>query len=184
MLSRRQFLEAGALLVSPEVLAAAQHAHEMTRQGNRARLEFFDAKSAVEIESLAETILPEDDTPGARKAGVIYFIDRALVTFNRNQQYLYRKGLKSAEVVRKRLFPGSLSIERLSAEERIQLAQAIEKSEFFETLRMHTVMGFLAHPNWGGNQAEVGWKLIGFDNAMIFRPPFGYYDDPNNGYVK
>lgn len=84
MLSRRQFLESGVILFPPEVLAAAQHAHEMTQQGPRARMDFFDIKSAAEIESLAEAILPEDDTPGAPEAGVIYFIDRALVTFSRD----------------------------------------------------------------------------------------------------
>ena len=145
---------------------------------------FFDAKSAAAIEALAETILPEDETPGARQAGVIYFIDRALSTFDRNQQEIYRRGLKSTERVRKRIFPASVSIATLSVAERIQLVQAIEKTVFFEALRVHTVMGFLAHPNWGVNQAEAGWKLIGFDDSMTFNPPFGYYDDPKNGYVK
>lgn len=147
-------------------------------------MDFFDVKSAPAIESLAETILPEDDTPGARKAGVIYFIDRALVTFSRDSQRLYRRGLKNTQAVHKRLFPHSSGIETLNAEERIQLVQAIEKTEFFRILREHTVMGFLAHPSWGGNKDEVGWKLIGFADTTAFRPPFGYYDDPKNGYVK
>jgi hypothetical protein len=35
-----------------------------------------------------------------------------------------------------------------------------------------------ALPSWGGNRNEAGWKLIGFEDAHVFRPPFGYYDDP------
>ena len=41
---------------------------------------------------------------------------------------------------------------------------------------MHTVTGFLATPNWGGNRGQVGWKLIGFEDAGAYQPPFGYYD--------
>ena len=28
----------------------------------------------------------------------------------------------------------------------------------------------------GGNQDKIGWKLIGYDDSLNFRPPFGYYD--------
>jgi gluconate 2-dehydrogenase gamma chain len=53
----------------------------------------------------------------------------------------------------------------------------MEHSEFFELVRLHTIMGFLANPNYGGNRDEVGWKAIGFENRMFFDPPFGYYDE-------
>ena len=35
---------------------------------------------AAEIEAIAARIIPSDATPGAREAGVVYFIDRALST--------------------------------------------------------------------------------------------------------
>ena len=57
---------------------------------------------------------------------------------------------------------------------------SIEHTEFFEALRRHVVMGFLASPAWGGNRNKAGWKLIGFDDAGAFQPPFGYYDTPEN----
>ena len=156
----------------------------MSQESTRRQMQFFGVKSAAAIESLAETILPEDDTPGARKAGVIYFIDRALMTFSRDSQNLYRTGLKDTNTLRRRLFPTSSAIETLRPEERIQLVQAIEKTEFFKTLREHTVMGFLADPDWGGNKEKAGWKLMGFDDPPAFDHPFGYYDDPRNGYLK
>ncbi len=59
-------------------------------------------------------------------------------------------------------------------------AAEIEHTEFFETLRRHTIMGFLASPAWGGNRDKSGWKLIGFDDAGVFQPPFGYYDMPEH----
>jgi hypothetical protein len=35
-------------------------------------------------------------------------------------------------------------------------------------------------PKHGGNQDEVGWKLIGFEDTMNFKAPFGYYDAASN----
>ena len=53
---------------------------------------------------------------------------------------------------------------------------ALEKSPFFNAVRNHTVIGFFASPIHGGNHNKVGWKLIGFDDSLDFKPPFGYYD--------
>jgi hypothetical protein len=38
------------------------------------------------------------------------------------------------------------------------------------------VIGFFARPVHGGNFDKVGWKLIGYDDSLNFKPPFGYYD--------
>ena len=58
----------------------------------------------------------------------------------------------------------------------MQLLEAIEQTEFFELLRVHTIIGFLARPEYGGNHGQVGWKLIGFEKKGICFSPFGYYD--------
>ena len=62
----------------------------------------------------------------------------------------------------------------------MQVLEAIEKTSFFELLRLHTIMGFLASPGYGGNYNQVGWKLIGFEDKHVFSPPFGYYDAEYN----
>ena len=64
----------------------------------------------------------------------------------------------------------------LTAAQQIALVRAIEKSEFFELLRKHTVWGFVGSPIYGGNLGKVGWAHIGFDDRMSYEPPFGYYD--------
>jgi hypothetical protein len=28
----------------------------------------------------------------------------------------------------------------------------------------------------GGNYDKIGWKLIGYDDSLNHKPPFGYYD--------
>lgn len=45
------------------------------------KFSFFTVSDAADVEAVAAQIVPTDDTPGAREAGVIHFIDRALATF-------------------------------------------------------------------------------------------------------
>ena len=33
---------------------------------------------------------------------------------------------------------------------------------FFETVRQHTIAGFLADPSYGGNRDMIGWKVAGY----------------------
>ena len=53
---------------------------------------------------------------------------------------------------------------------------------FFETLRQHTIMGFLIDPDYGGNRDGAGWKVIGREREHMFQPPFGYYDKDYPGW--
>jgi len=57
-------------------------------------------------------------------------------------------------------------------------------SSFFETVRLHTIVGFLIDPDAGraGNRDGVGWKLIGRDRDHMFQPPFGHYDKDYAGW--
>jgi gluconate 2-dehydrogenase gamma chain len=161
MFSRRSLLGAAFLAsLPPEALQALQeHGHASADPGPR-KLQYLDAAAAAEIERLAGEIIPADGLgPGAKEAGVVYFIDRALDTFDADKRALYREGLAASKG---------------------QSVSAIEHTGFFETLRRHVIMGFLASPAWGGNRDKCGWKLIGFDEAGSFHPPFGYYDAPEH----
>ena len=88
--SRRSFLAGSATglgsawLASqwPAILAAQEHAQKVARSGKPGKLGFFSAEQGAEVESVAAQIVPTDDTPGAREAGCLYFIDRALTTFD------------------------------------------------------------------------------------------------------
>jgi gluconate 2-dehydrogenase gamma chain len=53
---------------------------------------------------------------------------------------------------------------------------------FFETVRQHTIMGFLIDPDYGGNHEGAGWKVIGREREHTFQPPFGYYDKDYPGW--
>jgi gluconate 2-dehydrogenase gamma chain len=159
----------------PAIAAAYESAQHAAQSGHPA-FQFFDAQQAVEVEAMAAQIIPTDDTAGAREAHVTYFIDNALATFERDKQPLYRQGLLELEDKTRLLFPGANKFSELSSAQQAQLLTAMEKSEFFEAVRVHTIMGFFANPEYGGNRAQVGWKLIGFEDAGAYEPPFGYYD--------
>ena len=159
----------------PAIVAAQEYAQYMVESGQPA-FQFFNPHQAAEIEAVAAQIIPADDTPGAREAGVIYFIDRALTTFERDKQAIYTQGLPEIQAKTRQLFPGAHKFSDLSSAHQVQLLTAIEKSEFFETVRVHTIMGFFANAEYGGNRDQIGWKLIGFEDAGAYEPPFGYYD--------
>ncbi len=188
--SRRQFLIQTSAGISsawlaanwPGILAAQEHAHRAAQSSPPAGFEFFLPAQAAEVEAVATQIIPTDETPGAREARVIYFIDRALKTFDREKQKVYAEGLVELQTKLRELFPGTAKFSEAGAEQQIAVLNAIEKSEFFEAVRTHTVMGFLADPERGGNSDQAGWKLIGFDSQHVFEPPFGYYDRDYPGW--
>jgi len=181
--SRRQFLVASMSSVGvvwlamhwPAITAAQEYAQHVAKSGQPA-FQFFDPDQAVEVEAIAAQIIPADDTPGAREARVAYFIDRALTTFERDKQAVYSRGFVELRAKTRELFPAAHKFSELSSARQVQLLTAIENSEFFETVRVHTIVGFFANPEYGGNRDQIGWKLIGFENAGAYEPPFGYYD--------
>jgi gluconate 2-dehydrogenase gamma chain len=182
--SRRQFLITSASGLSsawvalhwPAILRAHQHAHEAASSDKPAALHFFSAEQAAEVEAMAAQIIPTDDTPGAREAHVVYFMDQALITFDRARQRDYTRGLAQLQIRTERMFPSTKKFSQLYPKQQIRLLTAIEGTKFFELVRLHTIMGFLATPEYGGNYNKVGWKLIGFEDNFYYEPPFGYYD--------
>lgn len=184
--SRRGFLSAvGAvgtlwLAADPgERLQAAQHAAQQATT-QQPRLEFFDREQALDVDAVSARIIPSDGTPGAREAGVIFFLDRALATFAKEQQRTFTDGLKSLGDAVEAVVPGERRFHRLSAAKQDEVLRSIEKTPFFQAMRFGTIAGMFSLPSYGGDRDFVGWKLIGQDLAADFKPPFGWYDRPAN----
>jgi len=171
--SRRNFLiksvgaSSAAWLAAnwPAQVAAAEKAQAM------GAFTYFSREQAADVDAMAAQIYPTTDTPGAREAQVIYFIDLALVTFAQDKQAIYKQGL--ADLSAK---TGGKAFGSLSVADQIVLLTSIEKTPFFRTVRDHTIMGMFAAPQHGGNYKKVGWSQIGFDDSLNFRAPFGAYD--------
>lgn len=182
----------------PALVSAAEHAHQAAKSDHPA-LEVFTAEQAREVEALTACIIPSDATPGAREAGVVYFIDHALKTFFSEALPVYQKGLEAAQKITAELFPGVPSFSAASEEQKLKIFMHMaEESErekggprrlapaaspdFFQTLRIHTIFGFLVDPEGGGNRDYAGWKAIGRDPSHSFSPPFGFYDKDYPGW--
>lgn len=183
--TRRLWLsQCAGIAALADIAAARQHAHEALQSSTPPAFQTLDTGMAADIDAITSQIVPSTDGPGAHEAGVVYFIDRALSTFDAHLREAYRTGLAEAQKKRQELYPSSTSIATLSNAQQIQLIKAIESTEFFELLRTHTMYGFLGNPSYGGNRDRIGWKLIGFEDRMAFQPPFGYYDTPGNAESK
>ena len=204
-LSRRDFLSRGSAAVSavwlsahwPAIVAAAEHAHQAAKSSAPRKFQFFTPEEAVEIDDISARIIPSDETPGAREAGVVYFIDRALTTFAVDDQKTYREGLPGLQLRVRELFPSVEKFSSATPEQQDQILHSLDEqtgparrhsrpggasSSFFQAIRVHTIVGFLVEPDSGGNRDGVGWKVIGRDPEHMFQPPFGYYDKDYAGW--
>ena len=178
--SRRQFLIQSMTGVSatwlaaswPQIAAAAEATWGQT--GAWTQFAFFTPAQGMDVEAMAAQIFPTTDTPGAREAQAIIFIDAGLVTFAKAQQAVVTAGL---EDLKKRVIAqGERNFAALTEAQQIALLTVIQTTPFFRAIRDLTIMGMFAAPQHGGNFNKVGWKLIGFDDSLNFHTPFGSYD--------
>lgn len=183
-IARRKFLWLSANAISGVWLAAAAgelasgavlSCAPVDRAG--AWRTFTDADAAV-VDAIAALIIPTDNTPGSREAGVVQFIDRSLDTFARDQRALFEQGLAELKKRVDAAHPGVDSFVKLDATQQSALLHDLEssKSDFFSAMLAATAAGMFANPEYGGNRDKIGWKLIGFDDRYFWQQPFGYYD--------
>jgi gluconate 2-dehydrogenase gamma chain len=180
-------------------MAAAARARQAAKSAVPPKFEFFSTEEAKEVEAISARIIPSDETPGAREAGVVYFIDRGLTTFGVDDQKTYREGLPELQARVTEMFPGVSKFSALTPDQQDELLHSFDEQgeqrqrqrrfrsrpgagKFFETLRQHTIAGFLVDPDYGGNRDGAGWKVIGREREHMFQPPFGYYDKGYPGW--
>ena len=178
--SRRDFIESSASLFSGAWLALnlpvleqlGRDAHDAL--GLRLPFETLTAAEARTMAAFAEQIIPTTDTPGAKEAGAIYFIDRALGGVLKNELATVRAGLKDLDARARK--DGAKSFADLTAKKQIDLIKKIERTPFFNVARTLTVFGTFADPKHGGGRDQVGFRIVGMEHQAVYQPPFGYYD--------
>ena len=181
--SRRAFLRAAAaagaawsaadLISVEEALTWSAEQAAAKTSGGFAALSVGEAETIV---ALSSRIIPSvDGRPGAREAGVVIFVDRALATFNAGQRKLYAEGLQDLNRRAGDRFKAT-AFSNLTAAQQDDVIRSIEKTPFFQAVRFDTVVGTFALPSWGGNRDYAGWHLIGLEHQPRFQPPFGAYD--------
>ena len=126
---------------------------------------FFTASEYTTVERLAEMIIPSDDSPGAKEAGVAEFID-FMVANDPGVQYPFRMGLAWLNAHSERS-AGKRFLE-LSAEQQSSLLEPLgykdkarpgeeDGRRFFSLMREYTVTGFYT--------SEIGFKEL--DNPAL-----------------
>jgi gluconate 2-dehydrogenase gamma chain len=186
--SRRAFLAAAGaagmtwlladLGAVDEALAHAGHAASLPHPAEFVNL---SAADGADIEALMSRIITSDDGPGAKEAGAVYFLDKALGTFMAPQ----KDGIvASVAEMRKQAaakWPGTTALAALTPARLDEFLKSQEQTPAFGQLRFITIVGTFANPSWGGNKDQLGWKLLGHEMKPMFQPPFGYYDAQPQG---
>jgi hypothetical protein len=205
--ARRDFLQllggtAGAAWLTaqwPAIVSAAQHAHDAAKAKQPTTFEVLTPNQARELDAITACIIPTTDTPGAHEAGVVFFIDRALKTFASEDLPVYQQGLIDVQKLTAQSFPDVPRFSAAGAAQQQKILSdlfakfdaekaaarydtTVNSKNFIETVRSHTIFGFLVDPEGGGNRDFVGWKSIGRDPAHSFSSPFGFYDEDYPGW--
>ncbi len=172
--SRREFVAQSALyggafwvlwnLPRPLALRAAQESSEP---------EVLSDAEWKTVEAITGRIIPADHEPGAIEANCVNFIDKALAREDADLRPIYEAGLPGVDAVSEETF-GAPFIE-LTPDQQDAVLIALESGEangwhggdvrseeFFEALRAHTIIAFIADPKYGGNRDYIGWKVVGY----------------------
>ncbi len=169
--SRRKFLRTALVGVSAS-------AYLWACGGKPGRWRVLSDPEALLVDALAEQIIPRDQDPGARDAGVLNFIDKQLAGHHRKCQPDYHAGLigvdESSQALFGRPFLG------LKWDEQTQVLKVLESgkapgktwqsrssADFFAMVRDHTMQGFYGSPRHGGNRGYVSYRMLGLDYPPI-----------------
>ena len=185
-LPRREFLAAlagslgaGWLAANPaELRAAAEAARRAALAATPEPFQVLTPAQAADVEAYTAQIVPTDDTPGAREAHVVYFVDKSLATFAKDQKADFEKGWKALNTRVARAHGRGKTFASLTPSQQVAIITAMEKKDeqFFSLMRGATLTGMLANPEYGGNFEKSGWAMIGFVDQFSWAAPFGWYD--------
>jgi gluconate 2-dehydrogenase gamma chain len=179
--SRRSFLLAGAPALTGAWLAA--NWPTIVTAAQQGQFTFLQPAEVADVDAITAQIVPSGKTPGAREAHATYFIDHSLTTIFAWRAESFRAGLKQFQNGFQSVHPGAGAFAHVSPDAQIAYLKSVEETEFFQTTRLLTLLGMFSSPKYGGNYNEVGWKMLGFVDAHVFSPPFGYYDAHYTGFV-
>src|SRR5215467_14920600 len=131
MLLRRSFLRWVAIAIGNlSVPGRLGRLYAIVRAGeNRGELApgcvFFNVDQARTLEAVCDQIVPPDDCAGAREAGVLYFTDKALALWARQNRWDYVAGLEAIDESSRAMFKGNFA--DLRREQQIRVVEKIEQ---------------------------------------------------------
>jgi gluconate 2-dehydrogenase gamma chain len=190
---RRRFLKSVGAISAAAIpvtgTSAEPHAHPTSAKGEKYM--FFSAAEVAFVDAAVARLIPADELgPGAKEAGVTYFIDQQLFGGWGTMAKMYRQGpyaegtpqqgyqspLTPQEIYRVAIREINHHLgkpfEKLAAKEQDEVLRNLEENKlalesvpsrfFFNLLLDNTIEGFFSDPIYGGNRDKAGWKLVGF----------------------
>jgi gluconate 2-dehydrogenase gamma chain len=151
---------------------------DLAGQAVHEQREFLGDDEAVVLGAIADQIVPPDEWPGGKEAGVVTYIDRQLAGPYRRFQGDYRKGLaavtgvcmarhgqrfEALTVVQQQAVLADMEAGRLQGDE----WKEGFGPRFFELLRSHSLQGYYGSPRHGGNRDGISFKMMGLDEFQI-----------------
>lgn len=129
----------------------------------------FTVDQAALVDAIAEQLVPKDDYPGGKEAGVTQFIDGVLAGkyggFYRDR---YEQGLRMVDEVSGKRFGANFV--SLKSDQQTAVLKALESGEsspagrdFFGLILADTMKGYYGDSSHGGNRDDISWTMIKFE---------------------
>jgi gluconate 2-dehydrogenase gamma chain len=131
-----------------------------------APLRSLGADESKVIEALCAQIIPADDWPGAKEAGVLYYIDKQLAGPLKRFAADYTSGIAALNHAAGKPFNELSSGEQKDLMLRIEAGHDVELNHFLQLVIDHTMQGFYGSPEHGGNKGETSWKMLQITDVM------------------
>lgn len=146
---------------------------------------FFTKAEYQIVDTVADLILPADDSPGARAAGVAEFID-FLVAHDEGLQYPFRTGVAWLNAFAFEKEGSNFSNLPLSQQEALlgKLAYRSQRSpteiqgqEFFALIRKYTVLGYYT--------SRIGLEALDYPGLRFYSasPECPHHNDPEHTHL-
>jgi len=166
-MDRRDFLKAAGGTVA---IASLPAMGATVQRSLASGCKFFTGPQAALVESIAEQMIPADDTPGGKAAGVVFYIDGVLAgPFGKFYRTSYEEGLAMIDATSQKQFGGAFA--SVGSEHQAAILEAVQsghsrrefRHEFFGLVWRHVMEGYYGDPEHGGNRDGASWKMIGFE---------------------
>jgi gluconate 2-dehydrogenase gamma chain len=154
-------------------MSACPQRHSPKADGSRAVLplefRFFNSAQAAAVEAVTDQIIPADQQPGAKLAGVVHYIDLVLTSDLKDSRPAYSRGIQHLEALAHEItgrtfaelqFTDQTNVLEKLENDQTPIIKGLSGREFFQLMRRHTLEGFFGDPEH--NHGSVGWKVLGF----------------------
>ena len=122
------------------------------------------------VEALCSQIIPADEWPGAKEAGVLYYIENQLAGPLAGFASDYKSGIAALTGAAQKRFGKAFTevafTEQKQWLEEIDGSHDSELNRFWQLVIDHTMQGFYGSPKHGGNKDEASWKMLGIADVM------------------